>query len=227
MESIINSLTTSAGSTVSMQVAFLYVLAAGVLGLIISQTYIRTGDSISKNFARTLIILPMLVSVVITMVNGSLGTSVAILGAFGLIRFRSLQGTSRDISYIFFTMVVGLSCSVGYVLFAAGITVIICMIQLFLYVTEYGERTSTNKDLRVTIPENLDYVHIFDDLFEQYTRKHVLYKVKTTNMGSLYELSYHVWGIKEEEEKEFLDEIRVRNGNLTVICGQVNKGEEL
>ena len=227
MDEILQSLANGTLTTVSMQTAFLFVLAAGIMGLMISLTYIKTGEEASKNFARTLIILPMLVSVVISMVNGSLGTSVAILGAFGLIRFRSLQGNSRDISYIFFVMVVGLTCSCGYVLFALGITIMICLIQFVLYYTHYAERKTVSKQLKITIPENLDYVHIFDDLFEQYTTKHSLYRVKTTNMGSLYELDYHVSGIDEEKEKEFLDAIRTRNGNLTVVCGQIRKEEEL
>ncbi len=193
----------------------------------VSITYLKTSDQHSVNFARTLIILPMLVCVVILMVNGNLGTSVAILGAFGLVRFRSLQGNSRDIAYIFFAMVTGLTCSVGYLVFATGIVLLICVISFALYLTGYGEKKHEVKDLRVTIPENLDYTTIFDDLFATYTKKHSLYRVKTTNMGSLYELSYHIQEIDEGREKEFMDAIRTRNGNLTVICGRISKGEEL
>lgn len=205
--------------------AFMYAAAAGVLGVVISLTYMKTGK-VSKNFARTLIILPILVSVVITMVNGNLGTSVAIVGAFSLIRFRSLQGSSRDIAFIFFAMTAGLTCSMGYLLFAAAITVLVCGILVVLQLSHYGEKRTEEKDLRITIPENLDYTNIFEEIFEQYTEGHKLLQVKTTNMGSLYELRYHTTLKEEAQEKEFLDALRCRNGNLTVILGRTDMGEE-
>ena len=198
--------------------AFVYAVAAGVLGVIISLTYMKTGK-VSKNFARTLIILPVLVSVVITMVNGNLGTSVAIVGAFSLIRFRSLQGSSRDIAFIFFAMTAGLTCSMGYLLF-------VCVILVVLQLSHYGEKRTEEKDLRITIPENLDYTNIFEEIFEQYTKGHKLLQVKTTNMGSLYELRYHTTLKEEAKEKEFLDALRCRNGNLTVILGRTDMEEE-
>lgn len=205
--------------------AFLYAVVAGVLGVMISLTYMKTGK-VSKNFARTLIILPILVCVVITMVNGNLGTSVAIVGAFSLIRFRSLQGSSRDIAFIFFAMTAGLICSMGYLLFAAAVTVLVCVILFVLQLVHYGEKKTEEKDLRITIPENLDYTNIFDEIFEHYTTGYKLLQVKTTNMGSLYELRYHTTLKDAAQEKEFLDALRVRNGNLTVILGRTDMEEE-
>lgn len=226
METLISILTESAqGVASNPEVSFIYVLISGVLGLLISVTYMHTG-TVSKNFARTLVLLPMIVCLVISMVNGNLGTSVAILGAFSLVRFRSLQGSSRDICYIFFAMAIGLTCSIGYGLYAAVVTVTICLVQLLLFFTKYAEPKAVGKDLRITIPENLDYVHIFDDIFEKYTRKFELYRVKTTNMGSLYDLYYHILEKDEELEKEFLDELRTRNGNLTIVCGRIDKSLE-
>lgn len=219
------STTMTTTTTISAMTALGYALIAGVLGLIISFSYLKTGK-VSKNFARTLVVLPIMVCVVMTMVNGNLGTSVAIMGAFSLIRFRSLQGSSRDIGYIFFAMTVGLTCSMGYLLFAAAITGIIIVIMLVLKGIKYGECNKQQKDLRITIPEHLDYTEIFDELFEKFTREHKLMRVKTTNMGSLYELEYYVTLKEEKQEKEFLDEIRCRNGNLTVICGRTDFGEE-
>lgn len=210
-----------------MEASFINIIVAGALGLLVSLTYIFTSEERSVNFARTLIVLPMLVCVVITMVNGSLGTSVAILGAFGLVRFRSLQGNSRDICFIFFSMVTGLTCSVGYLAYAAAVTTLICIILIVLAKVKYGVQKVESKELKIMIPENLDYTTIFDDLFEKYTMQHSLCRVKTTNMGSLYELTYRVKGVKPEEEKSFLDDIRVRNGNLTVMCGRINREEEL
>lgn len=216
---------TASTTTVSVMTALGYALIAGVLGLVISLSYLKTGK-VSKNFARTLVVLPIMVCVVMTMVNGNLGTSVAIMGAFSLIRFRSLQGSSRDIGYIFFAMTIGLTCSMGYLLFAAAITGIIIVIMLVLKGVKYAESNKQQKDLRITIPEHLDYTEIFDELFEKFTKEHKLMRVKTTNMGSLYELEYYVTLKDEKKEKEFLDEIRCRNGNLTVICGRTDFGEE-
>lgn len=205
--------------------AFFYAVIAGVLGVGISLTYMKTGK-VSKNFARTLIILPVLVCVVMTMVNGNLGTSVAIVGAFSLIRFRSLQGSSRDIAFIFFAMTAGLTCSMGYLIFAAAVTVFVCVILFVLQVIHYGEKKTEEKDLRITIPENLDYPHIFEEIFEEYTKQCKLIQVKTTNMGSLYELRYHTVLKDNAREKEFLDAVRCRNGNLTVILGRTDMNEE-
>lgn len=205
--------------------AFFYAVIAGILGVGISLTYMKTGK-VSKNFARTLIILPVLVCVVMTMVNGNLGTSVAIVGAFSLIRFRSLQGSSRDIAFIFFAMTAGLTCSMGYLIYAAAVTVLVCVILFVLQVVHYGEKRTEEKDLRITIPENLDYPHIFEEIFEEYTKEHKLIQVKTTNMGSLYELRYQTVLKEKEREKEFLDAVRCRNGNLTVILGRIDMNEE-
>lgn len=212
-------------SPASLGVVFGYVAAAGALGFVISLTYLKTGR-VSIHFARTLVILPMMVCVVMMMVNGNLGTSVAIMGAFSLVRFRSLQGSSRDIGYVFFAMMTGLACSMGHLLFAVGVTVLIALALLLLWAVRYGECKRQKKDLRITIPEQLDYRGIFDELFEAYTSDHQLIRVKTTNMGSLYELEYEIVLKEEKQEKEFLDEVRCRNGNLTVICGRTDSGEE-
>lgn len=210
--------TTSTGTTISFSNALTYALCAGVLGVLIALTYLKTGR-VSKNFARTLIVLPILVCVVMLVVNGNLGASVAVLGAFSMTRFRSLQGTSREIAFIFFAMTAGITCSIGYLSYAAVITVIVCAIHFLLAKIDFGATKEQKKELRITIPENLDYADIFDDLFEKYTTSHKLMRVKTTNMGSMYEITYHIGMRTDCSEKDFLDEIRCRNGNLTVICG--------
>lgn len=222
------STTTDTTTTLSFQNAVLYAAAAGALGILIALAYMKTGK-VSKHFARTLIILPVLVCVVMLAVNGNLGASVAVLGAFSLIRFRSLQGTSREIAFIFFSMTIGITCSIGYLGYAALITVFVCGIHLVLHWIHFGEKKEQEKELRVTIPENLDYADIFDDLFGRYTTSHKMIRVRTTNMGSMYELTYHVQFVPEVNEKKFLDEIRCRNGNLTVVCGwcDYNPLEEL
>ncbi len=229
MESVLSALISSTGdTTLTTAEALMYAAVAGILGLAISYTYIKTGKT-SKNFARTLIILPMLVCIVMMAVNGNFGTSLAVVGAFSLVRFRSLQGSSRDIGFIFFTMTVGIVCAIGEISLAGLVTIIICGIHFILSGTGYATTDSQEKDLRITIPENLDYSDIFDDLFGKYTSMHKQIAVRTTNMGSMYEINYRVKLLDEKKEKAFLDEIRMRNGNLTVICGRcdVNEAEEL
>lgn len=231
MESILLALsgTTTAEVEITNSVAVIYSVAAGLLGLLISLTYMKTGNRVSKNFARTLITLPILVCIVLLVVNGNFGTSIAVLGAFSLVRFRSLQGSSRDISFIFFSMTIGIVCAVGEVILAAILTTAICVIYFILNAIKYGANNTEEKDLRITIPENLDYSDIFDDLFERYTKENRQIAVRTTNMGSMYEINYRVKLKNEREEKQFLDDIRMRNGNLTVICGRcdMNEAEEL
>lgn len=212
-------LTETSSTTITTGSALLYAAVAGGLGILIALTYMKTGR-VSKHFARTLIVLPVLVCVVMLAVNGNLGASVAVLGAFSLVRFRSLQGTSREIGFIFFAMTVGITCSVGHLGYAALITLGVCIIHLALHLLHFGEQKSEEKELRITIPENLDYREIFDDIFERYTEKRQLVSVKTTNMGSMYELTYHMKLALPDQEKQMMDEIRCRNGNLTVICGR-------
>ncbi len=199
--------------------------AAFILGIIISITYIKTGEY-SRNFARTLVVMPVLISMVMILVNGNLGTSVAVLGAFSLVRFRSMQGTSRDISYVLFSMTVGIGTSLGYLTFAAVFTVLVCAIHIGLQRIEFAEKKTEERELRITIPENLDYEGIFDDIFRKYFEKCQLVRVKTSNLGSMYELLYHVEMKKYVKQKEMMDELRCRNGNLTIICGMVNYQQE-
>lgn len=228
MEALLSSIQSSNTTTLTITDALIETGVASIMGLLISLTYIYTGRN-SKNFARTLIILPSLVCMVMLAVNGNFGTSLAVVGAFSLVRFRSLQGSSRDIGFIFFTMTVGIICAIGELPLALAVTIFICAIHFVMYFTGYGSNDLEEKDLRVTIPENLDYSDIFEDLFDKYTKSHKQIAVKTTNMGSMYEIAYRVKLYDEKYEKAFLDEIRMRNGNLTVVCGRVdvNEAEEL
>ena len=215
---------TNVSDVISMWQALSYASTAGLLGFVISLTYIKTGR-VSKNFARTLVVLPILVCVVMVAVNGNLGASVAVLGAFSLVRFRSIQGTAREIGYIFFDMTIGITCAIGEITLAIIITVIVCVIHFVMNVTSYAQSKADCKNLRVTIPENLDYIDIFDDIFDRYTLEHKQMYVKTTNMGSMYEIRYDIRLKEEKKEKEFIDEIRTRNGNLTVVCGRCDNNE--
>ena len=161
-----------------------------------------------------LVLLPLLVQVVIMMVNGNLGTSVAILGAFSLIRFRSMPGTSRELLSIFETMAIGLSIGMGHIIFAVVFTILISLTLLVLSKIKFGEKPKT-QNIKILIPEELDYTNVFEDILNKYTKKHEILKVKTTNLGSMYEITYNI-ELKEINEKEFIDELRTRNGNLNI-----------
>lgn len=197
-----------------------------ILGLFIAFIYML-GEIHTKNFVITLTLLPLLVGIVIMLVNGELGTSVAIVGAFSLVRFRSLPGTSKEIAFIFFAMAIGLATGMGFLAFAALMTIIISVVYLVLNKLNFGNNKHIEKELRVTIPEDLDYTGIFDDLFEEYTNSHELNKVKTTNMGSMFDLHYSVELKDESKEKEFIDALRCRNGNLTIICSKSERNPDL
>lgn len=211
---------------ITMQDGILSILIAFVLGLVVSFTYMKTNTSYSKNFAYSLVIIPALIGVVITLVNGNSAASIAVLGAFSLIRFRSIQGTSKDLAYILFAMTLGLSTGMGYALFATILTVLVCLVLFGLSYSNYGQPKTEKKELRITIPENLDYTGLFDDIFSQYTSFNDLMSVKTTNLGSMYELQYHIVIKDTSKEKEMIDAIRTRNGNLTIVCGKTSFSKE-
>ncbi len=200
-------------------------LVSLVLGLGIAFVYMFR-NVYSKSFVITLALLPAMVQIVIMLVNGNIGTGVAVLGAFSLVRFRSIPGSAREIGSIFFAMAIGLATGMGYLAVAALFLLIIGGMQLLLSASSFGGRKENEKELKVTIPENLDYDGIFDDLFAQYADNAELIRIKTTNMGSLFELHYHVRFKGNKIEKEFLDQLRCRNGNLSISCGQVPANRE-
>ena len=213
----------SSGNFTIMEV-LLCSLASIVLGLIISIIF-QYKNQTSKGLALTLVLLPALVQMVIMMVNGSVGTGVAIMGAFSLVRFRSNPGNAKDICAVFFSMAVGLATGMGYISFAVCMVVVIGLVFFILTWTRFGEEKTVHKMLRIVIPESLDYTGAFDDIFKNFTEKAQLEKVKTTNMGSMYELSYRIVLKDETKEKEMIDEIRCRNGNLSIICGKENENQ--
>ncbi|MCR4728325.1 MAG: DUF4956 domain-containing protein [Lachnospiraceae bacterium] len=226
---MLDSILTTADSsaiTLTTQGMLACSLASVLLGLAIAVCYMICSEKYTKNFVITLAILPILVQAVIMLVNGNLGVGVAILGAFSLVRFRSIAGTSREIGAVFFSMAIGLATGMGYIGYGVIITAIVALLMILLSKTPFGEKKEIGKQLKVTIPENLNYMGMFDDIFEKYVNDVKLEKVKTTNLGSMFELTYLI-GLKDEAlEKEMIDEIRTRNGNLTITCGQISKPME-
>lgn len=218
-----NSVIASTGLTITSTIICL--ISAILLGIVIALVHMKT-SKYSKNFIITLSILPILVSVVMMMVNGDLGTSVAILGAFSLIRFRSMPGNSKEIASVFWAMAIGLSIGMGQIWFAVLVTAVVGLLILLYDSINFGENMNIEKVLDITIPEDLDYDTVFDDLFKKYLKSYELLKVKTTNLGSLYELKYNITLNKNEKEQEFINELRVRNGNLKISIHK-NMGEEM
>ncbi len=213
------SLLNNVEGSLTIQNALLCALVSLALGFVIAFLYGMLG-AWSRIFMITLVLLPVLVQMVIMLVNGNLGTSVAVLGAFSLVRFRSVPGSSKEMAVIFFAMAIGLATGTGFLGFAAVMTLVIGSVFLALEKSCFGEWKQEQKDLRITIAEHLDYTEIFDDIFRKYTSKCCLERVKTTNLGSMYELDYHITLKDHGQEKEMLDAIRCRNGNLTVVCGR-------
>ena len=196
------------------------------LGFIVSLMHMKTTKS-NKNFVTTLFVLPALVTTVILLVNGNLGTSVAVLGAFSLVRFRSIPGNSKEILSVFFAMAIGLAVGVGYIGFAAIFTIAISLIVALLSIFNFGQSTRNTKMLKILIPEDLDYTEVFNDIFYDYVDSSDMVSAKTVNMGSIFELTYRVDLKKNINEKEFIDKLRVRNGNLKISLSHPLTDQEL
>lgn len=205
---------------------FLCLGASIVFGIVIALVY-AFRNSASKSFVMTLALLPAIVQVVIMLVNGSIGAGIAVMGAFNLVRFRSVPGSAKEICSIFLAMAVGLATGMGYLLLAAVLVVVICAIQLIFSFVKIGDNASVKKELRITIPESLDYTGVFDELFEQYTKSSELIEVKTSNMGSLYKLRYIIVLKDLKTEKQFMDDLRCRNGNLEISCCRAAFNQEI
>lgn len=181
----------------------------------------------SASFALTLALLPMTIAIVIMLVNGNIGTGVAVAGAFALVRFRSVPGTAREIAAIFTAMALGLAIGMGYIGIAVIFSVAMSAFTLLLTAINFGAASRYEKLLKIAIPENFNYEGLFDEVFEKYTEKVHLTKIRTTNMGTLFELTYNVVLKDEQISKEFIDELRTRNGNLNIVIGDFSDNEML
>ena len=195
--------------------------SAILLGLLLAFAF-SIKSRFTKSFVTTLALMPAIVCVVIMMVNGNVGTGVAVAGAFSLVRFRSAPGTAREIAAIFLAMGTGLICGMGYIGYAALFTVIMGVLFALYNILDLGvsRRMSINKSVRITIPEDLDYTTVFDDIFKEYTTSCQLVKIKTTNMGSMFRLTYNLTLRDAAKEKEFIDKLRTRNGNLEIMVSR-------
>lgn len=207
----------NATSSINVGQFLLCIAIALVIGLFLAFVYTRKGRS-TQSFVLTLSLLPAIVCVVIMMVNGNVGAGVAVAGAFSLVRFRSVPGTARDIGTLFLAMSAGLICGMGFLGYAVLFTLVLGIAMLILGKINFtgNKKPILDKMLRITIPEDLDYCGVFDEILAKYTSRHELISVKTTNMGSLFKLTYEISIINPAEEKDFIDALRCRNGNLEI-----------
>lgn len=194
------------------------------LGILASLAYMFK-NTYNKGFAITLAVLPVIVQMVIMLVNGEIGVGVAVMGAFGLVRFRSMQGSAREISAIFLSMAMGLATGVGNLGAAVLLLIIVSVMNIVFSLTKFGEAKSDYMKLKITIPDDVDYSDLFDDVFKKYAEDFELSAVKTVNLGSLYELVFSVKLKANSNEKAFLDAIRAKNDNLAITYGKMPKSK--
>ncbi len=216
-ESMVTSITTES--------FLLCCLTSIVLGAAVAGIYMFR-HAHSKNFVITLALLPLIVQMVIMLVNGNLGAGIAVMGVFNLVRFRSIPGSAKDIGSVFFAMAIGLATGVGFLILACLFTVIVGVVNVAYVLSPFGKPKEPEKALKITIPEDLEYDGVFDEVLSRYTAESELVEVRTTNMGSLFQLEYAIRLKEPGCEKQMIDELRCLNGNLKISCGRPSLGRE-
>ncbi|GEK29048.1 DUF4956 domain-containing protein [Furfurilactobacillus siliginis] len=200
---------------VTFEQVLITTLVTLILGLIVALVYMYH-NHYSKHFIFAVALLPIMVQSIIMTVHGNLGAGLTVAGAFSLVRFRSAPGNAREMVTIFFAMTIGLATGRGYLLYAAFFTIVVSLAMLLYTMLDFGASDSNERIMKITIPENLDYEHEFNDLFDEYTKETTIDTVRTTNLGSLFEIQYHIILKDVNKQKAFMDAIRERNGNLEV-----------
>lgn len=205
--------------TLTLSTTLNIIFASLLMGFFISVIYIKTRgkEGYSHGFVVTLIMLPAIIAIIILLVGNNIARAFSLAGAFSLIRFRSAPGDPIDISYVFFTLAVGLACGMGYVGYGVLFAVILCAVMVVLSLTKYAKPKVNTMQLKITIPEDIDFQNCFEDIMEQYTESYKLQRVKTADFGSLFEVVYSIQPKADIDQKEFIDQLRCRNGNLNII----------
>ena len=221
LETLISS---TNGDSFTLRNAIIIILSSSLLGLFISFMYNKTYKKSSNNdFSITLIMLPVIISIIILLVGNNVARAFSLAGAFSIIRFRSTPASTKEITYVFFSLAVGLTCGMGYIGYAVIFTIILCGLMFLL--TKNKLLFSTNgksMNLKITIPENLNYDGVFDEVFEKYTNSYNIEMIRTRDFGSLFELNYSIILKSDINQKNFLDDLRCKNGNLniTLTCSE-------
>ena len=218
--------TDSLVSSVSTFEFLMCCIASLVLGAAVAAIYMFR-HNYSKNFVVTLALLPLIVQMVITLVNGNLGAGIAVMGVFNLVRFRSIPGSAKDIGSVFLAMAVGLATGMGFIGLAVLFTIIVAIANVAYVLSPFGQPQQPAKVLRITVPEDLEFSGMFDNVLARYAAEHELTEVRTTNMGSLYQLEYAVRLVQPGLEKQLIDEVRCLNGNLKVSLGNAQQIREV
>ncbi len=219
--------TTDSGTSSLTPSTFLICSVASLaLGVVIALVYMFKNKA-SKSFVVTIALLPFIVQMVIALVNGNIGAGIAVMGVFNLVRFRSIPGSAKDIGTVFMAMAVGLATGMGFITLAIAFTILVAIANVGLTLSPLGGKiNATKKTLKVTVPEDLEFDKAFDDIFEKYTTESELISAKTTNLGALYELVFEIALSDTSSLKKMMDEIRIRNGNLTVQCTSLIQTKE-
>ena len=227
LESLFGS-ATEASSSIDISTALVTVIVSFVVGVLISLTYMKTTDrdNYSQNFALTMVLTPAVIAVIILLIGSNIARAFSLAGAFSIIRFRSAPGEPKDIAYVLFTMAAGLAAATGFYGYALLFTALMCAVMFVLHLTKFGRTKNTGQLLKISVPENIDYEGVFDEILEKHSLDHNLIKVKTADLGSLYQLEYSVILRDGTSRKEFLDGLRCLNGNLNITLSMVLKGEE-
>ena len=193
--------------------------ASIILGLIISMVYIKTNEKngYSSGFATTLVMLPLIICIIIMLVGNNIARAFSLAGAFSIIRFRSAPGEPRDISYVLFTLAIGLSCGMGYIAYGVLFTMILCCLMIILDKAKFGKTKNKNMQLKITLPEDLNYENVFDDVLNKYSKSWSLKNIRSRDFGALFEITYLISLNEAANKKEFIDELRCRNGNLNIV----------
>ena len=221
LNSIFSGLFSYSETAFSVTGFLICIISALVLGALIAVVHMKTSRT-SGSFAVTLAVLPAIVAVIIMMVNGSIGAGIAVAGSFSLVRFRSVPGSAKEIASVFLAMATGLACGMGYPVFGLIFAAILCLMLVFYSRIRFGESKGNDRlrSLTIMMPEDLNYTHVFDDVFERFTTEHKLEKIKTTSLGSLNKITYQIRLRDPGSEKALIDELRCRNGNLEIILSE-------
>ena len=218
MDNLFNVILSNVSADITVGGAGITMLVAIVFGAVIGLTYYKTQEeNYQRSMAVTLLMLPIILSVIIMFVGSNIARAFSLAGTLSIIRFRSAPGDPKDIGFIFFDIAAGLACGVGLYGYGAIFVVLLCVVMILIEKFGLFEKKSVEKTLRITIPESLNYQGAFDEILKKYTKKYTLTRIKTTDLGSLFELNYNVIMLHDEDEQEFINELRCRNGNLNII----------
>ena len=218
MDTLFNNVLANVSADITIGSAIVTMLVAVVFGGAIGFTYYKTQeDNYQRSMAVTLLMLPVILSVIILFIGSNIARAFSLAGTLSIIRFRSAPGDPKDIGYIFFDIAAGLACGVGLFGYGAIFVLILCIIMILAEKFRLFEKKETQKILKITVPENLNYQDAFNEILKKYTKKYNLTKIKTTDLGSLFELNYNVIMQDDKDEQKFINELRCRNGNLNII----------